>query len=162
MDLVTGVIVIILVALMIFCILVYQWLDKHRFSVERNFIKNKETFKYWDSYISEVFKDDEKMTALIQKVSGEKKVNRKVDAFNEFQESLNKYCEGDDAKASEYKKIRKRSYDILKEFANVHNVLAVEYNDKLEKPIAGLVVKLFRMKEMPRIYLGTEVAFYRR
>lgn len=162
MDLFTGILMIVIVIFVIFLILVYQWLDKHRFSVERNFVKNKETFKYWDSYVSEVFKDDEKMIPLIQKVTNEKKIVRKINAFNEFQENLNRYCEGDDAASAEYKKIRKRSYDILKEFANVHNVLAVEYNDKLEKNIAQPVVKILRLKEMPRIYLGTEVPFYRR
>ena len=161
MNLVAGVLMIALVVFMIFVILVYQWIDKYRFSVERNYTKSKDVLIEWHKYVSEVFKDDEKIAPILEQFAKEKKIGKKVEKINAFQEEINKYCLGNDAKAAEYKKIRKASYDRLKEFAKVHNILADEYNEKLYKSISNITVKIFRMKEMPLIYLGSEVAFYR-
>ena len=162
MNLFTGIICIAAALFVIYFAIAYQWLDKHRFSVERNYTKNKDVLKNWHAYASEIFKDDEKIAPVLERFGKERKLVKKVNTFNEFQDILNSYCEGNSEEAAEYKKIRKGSYDRMREFANVHNVLADEFNIKLEKEIVKPVIKILRIKEVPKIYLGTNVPIYKR
>ena len=162
MDLFLGIIFIAIALFVIYFAIAYQWLDKHRFSVERNFTKSKDIMTSWQAYAAEAFRDDEKIAPIVEKFAKEKKMVKKIDLLNQFQERLNIYCDGDDSSAAEYKKIRKTSYDILKEFVRVHNVLADEYNIKLEKEIVKPVIKIMRFKEVPKVYLNTNTSAYRK
>ena len=156
MNPVLGVILIIIAAFIIFLIITYEWIDRRQFSADRNIVRaSKQLLPDWCSYLKGEYSDNEEMLSALTAFETCKKSRKKIEAINAVQAVMNRLCDGDDEDSAKNKKIRKQSYNMLREFVSNHNILAEDYNRRMEKKLYIPAVKILRMKEFPLLDLRT-------
>lgn len=132
----------VLAIAVIFVIIVYLWLDKKRFYVERQFRAAEDLFDQWMTLASVMPSCDGAVNAY----RNTKNVSRKYRAIDEV-------CQVVWGKETpEMKAIA----DELSVFLGVYRALAEDYNRRLNSKFTGYLAKFLGFKKFPNLQMETE------
>lgn len=126
----------------VFLIIVYLWLDKKRFRVERQFRAAEELFDEWMELASAVLSDSN----AVHEYRSTKNVSRKYRAIGEASQTV----WGRETVAM------KGVATELEVFLGVYHVLSEDYNRRLNSRFTGKIARVLGFKKFPNIQLETE------
>lgn len=125
-----------------FLIVVYLWLDKKRFHVERQFRAAEELFDEWMALASEA--------VFCEEAAEDYRRTRNISAKYRAIDRASRAAWGHETAAM------KKTAEELHVFLGVYRALAEDYNRKLNSKFTGAIARFLGFKKFPDIKLETE------
>lgn len=144
---------ILMVLVMIFVILTYERLDRLQFQMERQWKPVQQLFGEWAEAVESLFAEDSGIRELAQAFRRAKKPRERVRLADRLFEETCALCEDPAAISVERRPYWNRKRNLEEElapFVRIHNELAESFNEKLEKGMYRMAVKLLRIRPFPQ------------